>query len=77
MKVFSIKKNFKKAAHWLLFLVSLLMIVSGYGISEFRIMEGLTFGLLSKSAAFTMHGMLVLPFVILLLLHVYLTVKKK
>ncbi len=77
MKALSIdKKRIKNIVQWLLAAATLLMIVSGYGISEFRIVEGLTFGIISKSTAFAMHDALAMPFIVLVVLHVILAIKK-
>jgi len=56
--------------HWLLLAVSLLFLVSGFGISQFRTVEALTGGLYSKVLAFKMHEVMWIPFVILLVLHI-------
>jgi hypothetical protein len=45
--------------------------ISGYGISESRTMQMITFGLISKPLAFQLHDSLVIPFVIFLLLHMF------
>lgn len=77
MKAFSIEMNPKRAVHWLLAIAVLLYVVSGFGISEYRTVEGLTFGLLTKALSFRLHSLLFLPFIILLLLHVYFTLEGK
>jgi len=61
----------RKTVHWLLTVVVILFIITGFGITEFRTVESLTFGLLTKSAAFKIHINLWIPFVILLALHVF------
>jgi len=45
--------------------------ISGYGISESRTVEMLTFGLLSKPLSFQLHDSLVIPFIMFLLLHIF------
>jgi len=45
--------------------------ITGYGITEFRTVETLTFGLVTKPIAFQIHNNLVFPFIILLLLHIF------
>jgi hypothetical protein len=45
--------------------------ISGFGITQFRIVETLTFGLISKPFAFQLHDSLVIPFIIFLLLHIF------
>ena len=58
---------------WLLLIAVVVYLVTGYGITEYRIVESLTFGLLTKVAAFKIHANLWLPFLILLILHIYLS----
>jgi len=48
----------------------LLYLVSGLGITEFRTVERLTFGLLAKDTAFRLHDALLTPFIALLVLHI-------
>jgi cytochrome b subunit of formate dehydrogenase len=60
----------KKTVRWLLLAAILLYLVSGLGISEFRTVENLTFGLLTKDLAFRLHDVLLVPFIALLILHV-------
>jgi cytochrome b subunit of formate dehydrogenase len=62
----------EKIIRWLLVVGIIIYIVTGYGITEFRIVEHLTFGLLTKSLAFKIHDALAIPFMTLLLLHILL-----
>jgi len=62
----------KKTIIWLLAIVIVLYGVSGFGITEFRTIETLTFGLLTKNLAFKIHNSLELPFAVLLVLHLSL-----
>ncbi|MFC1951276.1 hypothetical protein ACFLXN_02585 [Chloroflexota bacterium] len=48
----------------------MLYILTGYGISEFRIIESITFGLLSKPLAFKIHHYLIYPMAGLLTVHI-------
>ena len=61
----------KKAIHWLLLVVAAVYILTGFGITEYRIVEHLTLGLLSKALSFRVHPNLEIPFMILLLLHIF------
>jgi cytochrome b subunit of formate dehydrogenase len=63
--------------HWTFAVVTILFLVSGFGITEFRIVETLTFGLLTKSLAFKIHEVVWIPFVILLVLHSYQGLSRK
>ncbi len=55
---------------WLLLVVILLYGISGFGITEYRIVEPATLGLLTRNLAFKIHDNLVVPMVVLLVLHV-------
>ncbi len=67
-----LKENIaKQAVHWLLLAVLVLYVLTGFGITAFRIVEFLTFGLLGKALAFQIHDELIIPFVVLLGLHIY------
>jgi len=61
----------KQIVHWSLFAVLILYVVTGFGITAFRIVEFLTFGLLGKALAFQIHDALIIPFVVLMSLHIY------
>jgi len=52
-----------------LFAITALYVVSGFGITAFRIITPVTFGLLDKPASFRIHDWLWAPFLILLCLH--------
>ena len=61
---------------WLTTGLLALVLLSGYGISEFRIVTPLTFGLLNKATSQHLHELLGVPLIVLLLLHLgasYLT----
>lgn len=60
----------KKAVRWLLLAAVALYLVSGLGITEYRTIEHLTLGLLTKDLAFRLHDALLAPFIALLLLHI-------
>ena len=70
-------KAIKRAVHWAFAAVAVLLIVSGFGVSDFRVMEALTFGLLGKANSFMLHGYLTWPFVILFALHLYFVLVHK
>ena len=67
----------------LLLLLLLAYGLTGYGIIEFRTIETITFGLISKPVAFEIHNNLIIPFLAVLLLHIFfkplsrLFIKKK
>jgi cytochrome b561 len=64
----------KRIMNWLLLVVTMIYLATGLGISQFRIVEFVTFELLSKNLAFRIHDSLLIPFLLLLVLHVVLAV---
>ena len=61
----------KQIVQVLLLIVLALYFITGLGITQFRIVESVTLGLLTKPLSFKMHDYLWIPFVVLLLLHIY------
>jgi cytochrome b subunit of formate dehydrogenase len=61
----------KGTIHWLLTVVAIVYLITGFGITEYRIVETLTFGLLTKSLAQQIHINLEIPFIALLVLHIW------
>jgi len=62
----------KKVIPWLLLVVMVLYLITGLGITRFRTVETLTFGLLSKNLSFRIHDNLLIPFLVLLIIHICL-----
>ncbi len=60
----------KKIVRWLLLAAILLYVLTGYGITEFRTVESITFGLLTKPLSFDIHHYLIYPMAGLLAIHV-------
>jgi hypothetical protein len=60
----------KKMTDWSLFVVTVVYLLTGLGITQYRIIELLTFGLLYKNLSFKIHENLLIPFLTLLSLHV-------
>jgi cytochrome b561 len=72
-----LKQNLaKQIVHWLLMAVVVVYFITGFGITEYRIVESLTLGLLTKPLAFKIHNNLWIPLVILLVMHIYQRVRK-
>ncbi len=63
--------------HVLLAIVSILFILTGFGISNYQTIEALTGGTLSKLTSFQIHSNLILPFIVLLIAHIGFTIGKK
>jgi cytochrome b561 len=77
MKNIANQDLFRKTIHWLLVVLVVLYLVTGFGITEFKTVETLTFGLLTKNWAFKIHNNLWIPFIILLGLHICLSLIKR
>lgn len=67
------KKLIKIIIRWLLFTLIILYLITGLGITEFRTVGTLTGGLLSKNLAFRIHDSLFIPFITLMILHIFLS----
>jgi dolichol kinase len=66
----------RQIVHWLLLAVLVLYLITGFGITQYRVVEHLTLGLLTKPLAFKIHDNLLIPFIILMILHIYQGVRK-
>jgi thiosulfate reductase cytochrome b subunit len=64
---------YRRLVSWTLLALALLLILTGLGITEFRTVDPLTFGLLGKALAFQLHSLLWIPFIIVLFLHLALS----
>jgi thiosulfate reductase cytochrome b subunit len=62
----------QRTIKWLLLAVTLLFVITGFGITEFRVVETITFGWLGKAWALRLHDNLWIPFLVLLVAHVCL-----
>ncbi len=67
----------KKTVHWLFVAVILLYGITGYGITQYRVVEPATLGLLTKSLAFKIHDNLLIPLLVILALHIYQMVMRR
>lgn len=67
--------NGRAAFHWTFALVAVLFWVTGYGITEYRLVTPLTLGVLGKATSNLLHELLGVPFLLLLLAHVYLATR--
>ena len=73
-----LKQNLaKQIVHWSLLAVIALYVLTGFGITSYRTVESITFGLLTKPLAFKIHDGLIIPFIVLMGLHIYQQVKKR
>jgi hypothetical protein len=67
----------KTLTHVFLTIISILFIVTGFGISNYQIIESITGGTLSKLSSFQIHSNLIIPFIVLLSAHIGFTIGKK
>jgi len=67
----------KTLTHVLLTIVIILFIATGFGITNYQIVESLTLGGLSKPLSFQIHTNLTIPLIILLIAHIGFTIGKK
>jgi thiosulfate reductase cytochrome b subunit len=73
-----LKENLaKQIVHWSLLAVLVLYVLTGFGITAYRTVEFITFGLLTKPLAFKIHDALIIPFIVLMGLHIYQQTKKR
>lgn len=77
MNNFILHRLTKKIVHWLFVAVIVLYGITGYGITQYRIVEQVTLGLLTKPLAFKIHDNLLIPFLVLLALHIYQMISSK
>lgn len=66
-------RNLRRIIGWLLLVLSILLVITGLGITEWRTVEAVTFGLLPKALAFQLHTLLWIPFLVVLAGHMILT----
>jgi hypothetical protein len=69
-------RDVKQLVMWLLGGVTILFLLTGFGITSQDLVTPLTLGVFSKSVSYQLHTYLWGPFLILFLLHIYLARKK-
>jgi len=69
------KRAIKPWIHFIFTVVTSLYVVTGIGVSDHRLLERLSLGLLTKERSLWIHGNLLQLFTVLLFLHVYLKVR--
>jgi thiosulfate reductase cytochrome b subunit len=65
--------NLRRAVGWLLLALAFLLVVTGLGITEYRTVEAITFGILGKALSFQLHSLLWIPFLVVLACHLALS----
>jgi cytochrome b subunit of formate dehydrogenase len=71
------RKLLRNLVHWVLVVYLIVYVVTGLGIIEWRTVEPLTFGMLGKALAQQIHDNMHIPFIILLVIHVYVSLIMK
>ena len=66
-------RDLRRPFGWLLLALSILLVITGLGITEWRTMEAITLGLLPKALSFQLHSLLWIPFLAVLAAHMLLT----
>lgn len=66
-------ETIKRAVHILLGILVILVLITGLGIVYYQIIEYLTLGLLTKDLAFKIHTIIFVPFLIVLVLHSFMS----
>ncbi len=69
-------RDIKRLVIWLLIGVTILFLLSGFGITAPDLVTAITLGALPKPVSYRLHTYLWGPFLLLLLLHIYLAQKK-
>jgi thiosulfate reductase cytochrome b subunit len=73
----NVLRTIKTLTYELLTIVIIIFIITGFGISNYQIIESLTGGTVSKLTSFQIHFNLIIPLILLLILHIAFTVGKK
>ncbi|MFA5070900.1 MAG: hypothetical protein WC511_00845 [Candidatus Pacearchaeota archaeon] len=67
----------KKITHWTLLVIIILYVLTGLGITYSNIIMMITFGLLTKVLSFQIHNFLLIPFIIVLTMHIIFVIRRK
>lgn len=67
----------KQIIAWSLLVVTLLFLLTGFGIENSNIVTPLTLGILGKATSFKLHEVIWIPFIILLAAHLVFNVVLK
>ncbi len=66
-----VRLTYRKLVARTLLVLTLLFVITGFGITEPLLVRSLTFGLLDKALSQQIHFLLWGPFLIVLVLHIY------
>ena len=70
-------KNIRTIIHVFVTILIILYLLTGLGITNYQLIQTITFGGLSKPTAYQLHSILLIPFIIILALHIILTMVYK
>jgi hypothetical protein len=70
-------KVVKILTHILLTILIILFIITGYGITNYHLIETITFGGLTKPTSYQIHINLIIPLIVFLALHIWFSLQKK
>jgi cytochrome b subunit of formate dehydrogenase len=70
MKKIFLSKYSRQVVQYVLLFILFLYLLSGFGITEFRVIEFVSFGVLTKNIAFILHNNLIIPMAVLLVIHI-------
>ncbi len=68
-------KNFNRISAWLLLAGAVILVVSGWGITHTEIIYKVTFGLIDRKLANSIHRIANLPLAVFFLSHVFLNIR--
>ena len=71
--MFMNNKTIRRTVHILLGILVILVLITGLGIVYYQIIGFLTLGLLTKDLAFEIHTIIFVPFLIVLVLHSFMS----
>jgi cytochrome b subunit of formate dehydrogenase len=63
-------RRFGRICGWVTMILALITLLTGYGITQYRIVDPLTLGILNKALAQRLHAYTDLPFLVLMVTHV-------
>jgi len=67
------RRDLQRAVGWLLLALSLLLVVTGLGITDYQLVGAASLGLLGKAISFQLHSLLWIPFLAVLAAHMFLS----
>lgn len=65
------RRILRKTSAYTALISLILIIITGYGITQYRFVEQISFGLLHKSLSFKLHNYLMIPLAVSILSHLY------